>query len=516
LSFQSLAGDFAREALELIDQLEESLLSVESLPLEQRQPAAAAARRTMHTLKGNAGLVGAFALQAALHQMEDMAEDLGKAPEAAAALLKALDAVRIETREIAGGRNVDQPSPAILSGTLKVESASDGTSPQEVLSLEELRVPQARIDQLVATAGDLVVQNARLQGMVARGGSSVSKAWHEMADRLDASIRRLHAQLLQARMIPAGQMLSRFRRLVRDEAAAHGKRATLRVTGGDVGVDKAVLDQLSGALVHLIRNAIAHGIERPEERVAAGKAPEGALTLSAAQCGDRVEIAVQDDGRGLDHQAIAQRARELGLDATLGDIALIFEAGFSTAPLSQSAGRGVGLDAVKRAVYGLGGTLDVTSTPGAGTRFLARVPSSIALQRALLCRIAGETYAVPVASVLEAARIGEPNVRWLGNGEAVEHRGSLVPLVDQARLLGVEPRGGNYAVILQADGLAALRVEAVVGQQDFVFQPIDSTLRGSAPTTAGALLADGRVVLRLDPDALVASTVAARRSEVKA
>jgi two-component system chemotaxis sensor kinase CheA len=512
VSFQSLAGDFAAEALELIDQLEQTLLSLESEPPEKRAALAASAKRTLHTLKGNAGLVGAVALQTALHRMEDVAAELVAAPESAGALLHAIDAIRTETHEIAEGRSVEKPSAAILS--FEIGKQSQGPTVTGLEASEELKVHQSRIDELVATAGDLTVQNARLQAL-SQSHSIDPRSIREVADRLDAAIRRLHGQVLRVRMVPARQLLSRFRRLVRDEALACGKKASLRLEGADVAADKVVLDHLSRALVHLVRNAVAHGIEKPEVRVANGKPAEGVVTLSAAQFGDRVEIAVSDDGKGLDHEAIARRAKELGMDPGLGDSSLIFEAGFSTARLSQSAGRGVGLDAVKRVVFAIGGTIDLQSRPGLGLRVALRVPSSIALQRALLCQVAGETYAVPVASVLEATRIEERQVRWLGEGAALEHRGGLVPIVDQERALGVAESKGGFAIILQADGLAALRVEALLGQQDFVFQPLDPSLRSGAPVSAGALLADGRVVLRLDPDVLVASASSGRAPEVK-
>src|SRR5690606_39033192 len=237
------------------------------------------------------------------------------------------------------------------------------------------------------------------------------------------AVRVLHDQVLRLRTVPIGAFLVRYRRIVRDEALRNGKRAELEIIGTDVEIDKAVLDRLGEILGHLVRNAVVHGIELPEVRERAGKPAVGRVVVRASTHGSQVVVAVEDDGAGIDEEAVRQRARELGLDDSRDPRTLIFESGVTTASLSRSAGRGVGLDAVHKEVVRLGGSVEVQSERGAGTRFVLTVPTSIALERALLCRIADEIYAVPAASVVEAARIAEGQIRWMGAGKALEHRG---------------------------------------------------------------------------------------------
>ena len=504
MEFESLIGDFASEALDLIERLEGTLLSLEGAGEAERVPLLGAARRCLHTLKGNAGMVGASALRSAFHAMEDLAEGSVTDPERVAKLLAGVDVVRAEVRALASGRAVNEVAPAVhdlIAGLLQAR----GESAEAPVLSGELRLPQQRVDQLVAMAGELVVQNRRLQRLLAEAAPD-RRALRDGGDQLDQTIRLLHEQILRVRTVPVGRLLARFRRLVRDEARAHGKRAELRIVGAEIEADKEILDRLGGALVHLVRNAVVHGIEPPAERAAAGKPETGEIVFTAAPSGGHIALSVADDGRGLDEQAILERARERGLDPSIGAAALAFEPGFSTASLSESAGRGVGLDVVQRCVYGCGGTVELAWRPGQGTRITVRVPTSIALQRALLCELCGETYALPVANVLQAARLGEGEVRWLGAGQALEHRGRLVPIVDSQSLLGLAQTRGDYAVLVQAGSLAALRVDRLLGQQDFVFQPLEPSLYGSGPASAGALLGDGRVVLRLDPETLVASS----------
>lgn len=503
MSFESLTAEFAQEALTLLEALERLLLGLEhSEPGETRDAQVAAIRRSLHTLKGNAGLVGAVALQSALHVLEDHAEGLTHSSSEIRALLAGLDVVRSEAKAIGAGRSVAEASEALqrLAG-----GVFPGSDPGEAGAPEvegELRLPQARMDELIAAAGHLCVLASQLHQATA--AKELPAAVRELADHVDAAARGLHEQVLRARMVPARRLLSRFERLVRDEAERQGKRARLRVAGAEVEIDKALLDGLSGALVHLVRNAVVHGIEAPEQRRLSGKPEVATVTLAASVQGSRVSLVIEDDGRGLDRTAVAGKAAALGLDPSRPAEELIFEPGFSTAQLSEAAGRGVGLDAVRRAISTLGGSVDVESEPGRGTRFTLVVPASIALQRVLLVEVEGETYALPLSSVVEATRLTTSTVRWLGKGAAAERNGSLVPLVDSGRL-GLGAAQGAFAVFLAAGGNAALRVDALRGQQDFVFQPLDPGVRGRAPVSGAALMGDGRVILRLDPELLVAA-----------
>jgi len=508
MSLETLARDFAEEALGLLDTAEDSLLAFE-LGGEDAPARLRTLRRALHTLKGNAGMVGAEVVQAAVHVLEDVAARLEDDRDLVQDLLQGIDCLRQDAREILEGRPVEQTIPAVRAIAEKDREVTPTLPIAFGASAETtLRVPQDRVDRLVAAAGELVVQETRLQRALASGSLAEARV---AGDALQRAVRVLHDQVLRLRTVPIGSFLLRYRRIVRDEALRNAKRAELDIVGTDVEIDKAVLDRLGEILGHLVRNAVVHGIEPPEVRQRAGKPAVGRVVLRASTHGSQVVVAVEDDGAGIDEEAVRKRAREMGLDDSRDARTLIFESGVSTAALSRSAGRGVGLDAVHKEVVRLGGSIEVESVRGAGTRFVLTVPTSIALERALLCRIADEVYALPAASVVEATRIATDRIRWLGAGLALEHRGTFFPLIDSEAALGLSTEG-EYAVFVQAGATAALRVDSLLGQQDFVFQALDPALGDRAPVDGAALLADGAVVLRLAPDRLVA--MAAGRGEV--
>ncbi len=505
MSFDELAADFAREALRLISQLEAALLRWETLAAPEGEAEQLQALRSLHTLKGNAGLLGADLLSTTLHRLETMAGDRAQVP----AVLAAIDAVRLEVRRIADGGKANEPSDALIALDAALASGRAGAASASGFDLApEVTVPQHRLDALVAAAGDLIIHNAQLQRGVARGASLAQI--HERADRFDSAVKLMHGLVLKVRTVPVGQLLGKCERLVRDEARRQDKQVRLVIDGESTEADKAVLDLLAGVLAHLVRNAIVHGLETPDERRAAGKSPEGRLTLSAHSAGDRFLLFVEDDGRGLDREAIAARAGELGLDPSGEAESLIFEPRLSTASLTEAAGRGVGLDAVRRTVLSIGGTISVWTLPGLGTRITLTIPSSIAVQRAVLCEISGETFALPLTAILETVRLDRKRVRWLGHGQAIEHRGALVPLIDTKAALGTRVDSAAYAVFLSSTSVAALPVDALLDQQDFVFHSLDRRIAGQAPISGAALLSDGRVVLRLNPEPLVKSASQAR------
>ncbi|MBS1149050.1 MAG: chemotaxis protein CheA [Myxococcaceae bacterium] len=506
MSFDELAADFAREALRLISQLEAALLRLEALDPSEGEADALTALRVLHTLKGNAGLLGADRLSTTLHRLETLA---GAGRDQVPVLLGAIDAVRLEVRRILEGGKAGEPSAGLIALEAALAAGTAEASAAGGFDLApEVTVPQQRLDALVAAAGDLIIHNAQLQRGVARGASLAQL--HARADRFDSAVKLMHELVLAVRTVPIGQLLVKCERLVRDEAKRQQKQVRLVIDGERTEADKAVLDLLAGVLAHLVRNAIVHGLEPAEERIANGKSPEGRLTLSAHSAGDRFLLFVEDDGRGLDREAIAARAGAMGLDPQAEAEALIFAPRLSTASLTEAAGRGVGLDAVRRTVLSIGGTIGVWTLPGLGTRFTLTIPSSIAVQRAVLCEISGETFALPLTAILETVRLDRSRVRWLGHGQALEHRGALVPLIDTRAALGTRQDTAAYAVFLSSTSVAALPVDALLDQQDFVFHALEKRIAGNAPISGAALLSDGRVVLRLNPEPLVKSATEAR------
>jgi two-component system, chemotaxis family, sensor kinase CheA len=376
----------------------------------------------------------------------------------------------------------------------------------------QIRVDLARLDALMKQVGELVVAKNRLHAIAAASGEA---ELGEVSDRVGRLVAGMQAEVLAARMTPVGEVFERFPRLVRDLARDLGKRIRFEAEGEEIELDRSVLDEIGEPLLHLIRNAADHGIERPDARAAAGKPEEGRILLSAARERNSVALRVSDDGRGIDRGAILAKARRDGLaDAatdTLSDdllLRVLARPGFSTASaVSGVSGRGVGVDVAMTRVRALGGTLEVRSELGRGTTFTVRVPLTLAIVRALLARAGGERYAVPLAYVAETVEFDPRAVTSLRDREALLVRDRVVPTVHLRHLVRGEaggPAARAPTVILElGDRRTALVVDALAGQQDIVVEPFDAP-RGMPPFVGGAtILADGAPALILDAAALL-------------
>ena len=316
------------------------------------------------------------------------------------------------------------------------------------------------------------------------------------------------------RMIPVEAVLLRLPRLVRDLASRLGKEVDLELQGQHTELDRTVVDAIGDPLVHLVRNALDHGLEPPEERVAAGKPPRGRLTVAARQAAGGVVIDVRDDGRGVDPARVARKAVERGLvdpaDAGTVDAAraaeLIFTPGFSTAEhTSDVSGRGIGMDAVRATVRDLGGDVRLTSALGAGSHVEIRLPLTLAILRALLVRSAGGTFAIPLDRVERTVRLADHALRCVRSRPVLLLDGRALPVVGAAAALAGEERpDGAFAVLLRGarDEIVALRVDALVGQRELVVRPLPDALATDAPVSGAAVLSDGDIALIVDADAL--------------
>jgi two-component system chemotaxis sensor kinase CheA len=322
-------------------------------------------------------------------------------------------------------------------------------------------------------------------------------------------------------------VFERLPRVVRDVARAVGKRAELVLEGGDVALDRAVLEELTEPLVHLLRNAVDHGLESPEERVAAGKPASGRIVLRAERERDAVLVSVRDDGRGIDRARVLSRA-DAGDHAaeTFDDEALLdllARPGFTTAArVSSVSGRGVGVDAVRDRVRRVGGTLALSTTPGEGTRFTMRLPLTLALGRALVTRAGGQAYAVPVGHVRETAEVPSAAITRDGDRATLRLRDDTLPALSLASLVGVacdpstaskdeasgSPETWEVAVVECTGRRVAVLVDAIDGQQDVLVKPLPP-LRGALRIFGGAtILVDGTPALVLDAPALVHRSLA--------
>ncbi len=389
------------------------------------------------------------------------------------------------------------------------EHRADATSTG---AARQIRVDLGRLDALMKQVGELVVVKNRLGALIAE---SSEPALAEVSDRIARLVSGMQAEVIAARMTPVGEVLERFPRVVRDLARELGKRIRFDVEGGEIELDRSILDEIAPPLLHLVRNAADHGIERPDQRAAAGKAEEGRILLSASRERNYVALRLSDDGRGIDRAAILAKAKREGVvdesaDGLSDDLLLrvLARPGFSTAQaVNGVSGRGVGVDVAVTRVRALGGTIEVRSELGRGTTFTIRVPLTLAIVRALLASTSGERYAVPLAYVAETVEFDPRSVTAVRDREALLVRNQVIPTVHLRDLVRQQPRPvppKAPTVILEiGDRRAALVVDALMGQQDIVVEPFDAP-RGMPPFVGGAtILADGSPALILDAAALV-------------
>jgi two-component system chemotaxis sensor kinase CheA len=374
-----------------------------------------------------------------------------------------------------------------------------------VESVESIRVKSERLDALVNLIGEMVTVQARLSQVANARIDAELLAVSEEVERLTWDLRD---QVLTIRMLPIGSTFSKFKRLVRDLGTELGKDVMLVTEGGETELDKTVIDRLNDPLVHLIRNSIGHGIEAPDVRKSSGKPIKGRISLSAHHTGANVVLTVADDGQGLDRVAIRAKGIEKGLisaQAELSDreiYALIFEPGFSTAQeLSSVSGRGVGMDVVRQAIDTLRGGIEVISEPGQGTRFLLKLPLTLAIIEGLLVDIAGEQFVLPLSAVEECIELTQDDAANAHGRNLVKIRGEIVPYVslrEEFRLAGEKPEI-EQVVIANLEGLrVGFVVDNVIGEHQTVIKNLGSMYRDVDGVSGATILGDGRVALILD------------------
>jgi two-component system chemotaxis sensor kinase CheA len=422
--------------------------------------------------------------------------------------------------ELVLGRD-DLRSAVHSLGSITAELAADhGVARRIVHTRSRMRAtgtdsPRAD-DALARGLENIGDELSRFERVLAEVGADLDHG----TDRLDAISGELREQVMRLRMVPVGGVFRKHVRTVRDLAATLGKRARLEIVGDDTELDKLLVEAIDEPLMHLVRNAVDHGLEPPEGRSAADKPPEGVIHLEAAHRGNQVEIRVSDDGRGLDPAKLKARAVERGLVTTddaaaMTDAAargLIFAAGFSTAAqVSEISGRGVGMDVVRQTIVSrLKGTIDVESTIGHGSVFVLKLPLTLAIIQVLIARAGGETFAIPLDVVLRVLVIPASEVQLIGDREVAVVRGKHVPLVrlDQVLELDPSPSAEIQLVLTEIDGQTyALACEHLVGKREIVIKSLGAMLSG-VPCIAGATLLGERVALILDVPAMIRRALA--------
>jgi two-component system, chemotaxis family, sensor kinase CheA len=324
---------------------------------------------------------------------------------------------------------------------------------------------------------------------------------------LRKTLKRLEGILMETRLLPIATVFGRFPRLVRDLAQAQKKAVKVVTAGGEIPLDKAVLDRIGEPLIHLLTNAVVHGIETPEERARTGKPAEGTIELRTTSESGRVVIRLTDDGRGLDEARIIAKAKALGLESQTADPeqwrSLIFLPGFSTAEeVSPLAGRGVGLDVVAQTIHELGGTIEVESLPGRGVRFTINLPLTLAILRSLIVEVDRERYAVPISHIAATVRTEPDTLHQVNQKGVALWRGDLIHVCDGGALLGTgaAPNGSRrfYIVISMGSRRRGILVDRLIGHQDIVVKSLDPTLGRPDVVSGTTILGDGKVACILD------------------
>jgi two-component system, chemotaxis family, sensor kinase CheA len=419
-----------------------------------------------------------------------------------------------ETLPEAAPAPAESAAPAAAAPAAPVHAAPTARSTSATV-----RVDAVRLDQLMHYMGELVVHRTRVESLAA--GSGIEGLAEAVGD-LTRSSQALQALVMQVRMIEVDAVFMRFPRLVRDLSAKMDKQVDLVLTGRETELDRTVVDALGDPLVHLVRNSLDHALEPPAEREAAGKPPAGVLELSARQAGGNVVITVRDDGRGIDPARVAAKACERGLIAPdavdsvdmARAIELLFAPGFSTADqTSDISGRGVGMDAVRTALRGLGGAVVMTSEKGVGTTVQVRLPLTLAIMPALLVEAGAVPFAIPLERVERTVNLAEQTVRSVTGKRMLVLSDGVLPLIDLSEALGHEPSpDASFVVIARgAERRLALVVDQLVGQRELVTRPLPAEAGSQTCLSGGAVLSDGTISLIVDCDALAETGGAGRR-----
>ncbi|HEY8194712.1 MAG TPA: chemotaxis protein CheA [Hyphomicrobium sp.] len=454
-----------------------------------------------------------------------LAQALGTPPAAEPEAEAEMPAQVIETAaEPTPDAHNSQPASAepVVAPLHAVETAKPDAKASAVAvpTQTTIRVEFDRVDRLINLVGELVINQAMLSQRVVEANFAGSSSVVIGLEELEQLTREIQESVMAIRAQPVKPLFQRMSRMVREVADATGKEVRLKTDGEATEVDKTVVERLAEPLTHMIRNAVDHGIESPEERLAAGKPAEGMVRLSAAHRSGRIVIEISDDGAGINRTKVRASAIKKGLiapDVQLSDSDidnLLFLPGFSTAAtISSISGRGVGMDVVKRSILALGGRISISSRPGLGSTFSMSLPLTLAVLDGMAVSVAGQTLVVPLTAIVETLKPKKNDIHGLGaDGLVMSIRDTFVPLIDVGTQLGfrdvaAKPEN-SVAILVETGGGArnALLVDAIQDQRQVVIKSLEANYGTVAGIAAATILGDGRVALILDVDALVTRT----------
>ncbi|MFC0214358.1 chemotaxis protein CheW [Paenibacillus chartarius] len=395
------------------------------------------------------------------------------------------------------------------------ETKKAGPSGGAPVAGRTIRVDIERLDALMNLFSELLIDRVRLEQLASEVHRSDLTETVEHMSRVSSDLQNI---VLKLRMVPVDSVFNRFPRMVRDVAKTLGKKVDLVISGAETELDRTVIDEIGDPLVHLLRNSVDHGIESIEKRQAAGKSDTGTVHLRAFHSGNHVFIEVEDDGAGINRPKVLERAVKNGIltveqAGRMSDFEvdqLLFASGFSTADkISDISGRGVGLDVVKTKIESLGGTVQVESRPGFGSKFSVQLPLTLSIISAMLIRLGSEKYAIPLSSIVETSAIDPAKVRNIHGSRVIEYRGSVIPVISLSEVFEVKDYSEDgeteteIVVIRKGDKMAALMVDEFIGQQEIVLKTLGKYLTNLFAISGATILGDGQVALIVDTNALI-------------
>jgi two-component system chemotaxis sensor kinase CheA len=534
---EKVIAAFLAESEEGLDRTEQYLIAAETDPgnpelLDEMF-------RVAHTLKGNASALEFPQLAGFAHVLEDLLEALRKhelviSRDVISLLLQAVDALRALVPAAADGddrlttshqelkktlashASREFAAPAVASHQVPSPTAVPGSLPLDTRN-RTLRVDIEKLDRMLNLTGEIAIAQGRLRRTIEELKNDAGRKLLELHRETETLQKNLQEQVMGVRLVPVGPLFQQFARSVRDISQSHSKLARLEIVGGDVEVDTRVLEHLKDPLLHMIRNAVDHGIESPKIRRSAGKNPCGSLTLTALHKAGNIIIQLSDDGAGFNRQSILAKARDLDLlpdgekitDSELFN--LVFQAGFTTAEaVTDLSGRGVGMDVVRRNIELLRGNIEIQSTEGQGSTISIRLPLTLAIIDGFSVIANNETYVIPLEMISECLELPQDQISRDAVG-VLSLRGEPLPYVRLREVFGTpqgRPARENVVVVHRDGGYAGIAVETLLGGCQAIIKPLNRIFRDVPGVSGSTILDNGRVALILDVSTLLREVVA--------
>jgi two-component system chemotaxis sensor kinase CheA len=520
-----LVKEYIEDSIDFLNEFDNMLLQLEPGIGQEHDPALIhEILSQLHTFKGNSGMMGYSSLQKYTHKLEDLFKALQSAnisldEDLLELVMQSASVIRNKISGISPKKSLN---PALKNDISRLEKFIAAN-----LKSNQPSTPNyfERLDQLMNLMGELVIHRTRLgqiDGMFKKtyGEKGLNLELSDTAEQIGKISTELHEAIMKVRMLPVKNVFMRFPRFVRDFARERGKEINIQFEGQDTELDKTVIDEIGEPLMHLVRNAIDHGIETPGERKDLGKPSQGNIFMRAYQESSHFIIEVKDDGRGINEESLKKGAERAGL--LQGDenqrrnlMDLMMLPGLSTAKtVTEVSGRGLGMDVVIKSLAKINGTIEVESEINAGTRFTIKLPLTLAIISALMIETANEQYAIPLGAVIKNIKINSDEIHKVNNREVVNVRDQVLPLVRLAGLFSPDGSrlGKNHTeeeskisvVVVQGTSeQIGIIVDSFLGQQEIVVKALDELIRSSVGIAGATILGDGKVVLIVDVAALV-------------